>query len=147
MWYFTIQDASIHDPAAHDSCKNYPKMLKLCRENYVNICPRHRMESDSVCIDWYIYIFNIMNHSPSLSAILHLQAIINHSVQPLLSAGGEEGGGELNLLPNFQIGVAWQEKRGITFFREGCNFYTQKKLKSEIFNHKKVYKQIYFSLS
>ena len=28
-----------------DSCQKYPKLLKLCRQNYVNICPQHHMES------------------------------------------------------------------------------------------------------
>ena len=65
--------------------------------------------------------------------------------------------GELSLQPNFQKkgrgltgpqlleGGCW-ERGGVTFFRVGCNFY-KKKLKSEIFNGKKVYKQKYFSLS
>ena len=39
----------------------------------------------------------------------------------------------------------WLEKREVTFFR-GLQF-SQKKLKSEIFNDKKVYRQKYFSLS
>ena len=55
------------------------------------------------------------------------------------------GGGELDLLPNFQTGGlnrtstlrggCW--KRGITFFMGSCNFYKKTKLKSEIFNGKK----------
>ena len=38
-------------------------------------------------------------------------------------------------------------KEGVTFFRGGCNFYVKDKLKSDIFNNRKVYQQIYFSLS
>ena len=41
-------------------------------------------------------------------------------------------------------------KRGMNFFKgggEGCNFYIKNKLRFEIFNDKKVYKQKYFSLS
>ena len=39
------------------------------------------------------------------------------------------------------------ERGGWLFSREGgCNFYVKNKLKSEIFNDKKVYKQKYFSL-
>ena len=37
-------------------------------------------------------------------------------------------------------------KEGDNFFQGGLQF-LQKKLKSEIFNHKKVYNQKYFSLS
>ena len=39
------------------------------------------------------------------------------------------------------------EKGGDFFQGEGCNFHIKNKLKSEIFNVKKVYKQKYFSLS
>ena len=58
----------------------------------------------------------------------------------------------LSLLPNFQKGGGsltgsqfleggcW-ERGGVTFFMEGCSFYIKSKLKSEIFNDKKVYKQ------
>ena len=54
----------------HDSCKNYPKMLKLYRENYVNICLRHHMESDGVFINLlaFKYMLNILNHYPLLSS-------------------------------------------------------------------------------
>ena len=78
MRYFTISEPSFHDPTMHDSCKHYPKILKLCGENYVNICPRNHMESDSDFIDWliFIYLWNIMLHC---LAILHLQAIINRN--------------------------------------------------------------------
>ena len=71
-----------------------------------------------------------------------------HSVHP--SPFLLEGGG-LNLQPNFEKGglertstfTGWLlGKRRVTFFRGGCNFHTQKKLKSEICNgKKKVYKQ------
>ena len=49
----------------------------------------------------------------------------------------------LNLLPNFQKGGKVTRpqflegiagKKGVTFFRRGCNFYTKNKLKSGIFN-------------
>ena len=45
--------------------------------------------------------------------------------------------------PQLLEGVA--RKEGVTFFREGLQF--SHKLKSEIFNDKRVYKQKYFSLS
>ena len=35
---------------------------------------------------------------------------------------------------------------GVSFFREGCSFYINNKLKSEIFNDKKVYNQKRFSI-
>ena len=45
----------------------------------------------------------------------------------------------------FYRGVAG--KLGVTFFRgEGFSFYIKNKLKSEIFNNKKIYKQKCFSL-
>ena len=70
LCYFTIQDPSIHGPTMHDSCKNYLKMLKLCRENYVNICPRHHMEYDGAFIDSlaFTYMLDIMNQYPLLSS-------------------------------------------------------------------------------
>ena len=99
-----------------------------------------------------------MNHSPSLSAILHLQAIINPLCAPPppppLSAGGgakpstkfSKRGGLKG--PQLLEGVCWKSGgeggQGETFFRGGCNFC---ETKPEIFNHKKVYKQKYFSLT
>ena len=77
-----------------------------------------------------------------------------HSVHPPFLLGGG-----LNLLPNFQneggglTGPSFLEgvggKEGVTFLRGGgvCNFYITNKLKSEIFNDKKVYMQKCFSLS
>ena len=56
----------------------------------------------------------------------------------------------VNLLSNFQKRVAWQDvicvarKEGVTFFRGSCSCYIKNKLKSEIFNDKKVYKQNHF---
>ena len=38
-------------------------------------------------------------------------------------------------------------KEGRAFFQGGCTFHMKNKLKSEIFNDKKGYKQKYFSLS
>ena len=71
---------------------------------------------------------------------------------PFCLEGGE--GGELNLLPNFQKGGVGRtlvfrggfvKKRGVTFLMGrggggvgGCNFYLKNKLKSEIFNDKKI---------
>ena len=61
--------------------------------------------------------------------------------------GGDCGNGRLNLQPNFQKmgggldntstfrGGFWG-KRGMAFFREGCNFYIKNKLKYELFNEK-----------
>ena len=78
-----------------------------------------------------------------------------HSVYHFpLSAGGGEGE-ELSLQPNFQKGgltgpqvlEGAAGKEAMTFFSGGCNFHIKNKLKSEIFNDKKVYKQKYFSLS
>ena len=55
-------------PTMHDSCKNYPKMPKFCRENYVNTCPQQHMESGSVFIERLTFIYiHLMNHYPSLS--------------------------------------------------------------------------------
>ena len=57
-------------------------------------------------------------------------------------------GGGLDRTSTFRGEVAG--KRGMTFFKgggEGCNFYIKNKLRFEIFNDKKVYKQKYFSLS
>ena len=73
---FSITIVLFYDSTMHDSCKNYPGILKLCGENYVDICPRHHMESVSVFIDWlaFIYLWMTILHCP---AILHLQAIIN----------------------------------------------------------------------
>ena len=71
---------------------------------------------------------------------------------PPLSAGGERAepptkvskSGGLTA-PQFLEGVAGKE--GVTFFRGGgCNFLTKNKLKSGIFNDKKVYKQEFFVL-
>ena len=45
---------------------------------------------------------------------------------------------------NFQRGLLGKR---VVIFSGGCNFYIQNKLKSEIFNDKKVYKQNYFFLS
>ena len=46
-------------PTMHDSCKNYPKMPKFCRENHVSTCPQQQMESGSVFIErlTFIYIY------------------------------------------------------------------------------------------
>ena len=71
--------------------------------------------------------------------------------------GGGGGGGELNLLPDFKkrereldriliLRGRLVGKRGVTFLRGGCNFYIKNKLKSEIFNEKKVVKQKCFSV-
>ena len=78
-----------------------------------------------------------------------------HSVHPSsLSAGsGGVAGGGLSLLLNFQKEGAWQDlspqisgsqrvvagkDRG-DFFQGDCSFYTKNKLKSEVFNEKKVF--------
>ena len=53
-------------------------------------------------------------------------------------------GGVLDGTSHFR-GVCWE--RGDDIFRSGCNFYLKNKLKSEILNDKKNYKQKYFSLS
>ena len=57
----------------------------------------------------------------------------------------EKGGIERSLV--FRGGLV--RKRGVTFLRGagGCDFYVKNKLKSEIFNEKKVDKEKYFSLS
>ena len=71
------------------------------------------------------------------------------------------GGGGGGLQPNFQKGGGltgpqllewgcwekgrWHFSRG--WVGGGCNFHIKNKLKSEIFNDKKVYKRKYFSLS
>ena len=44
--------------------------------------------------------------------------------------------------PQFLEGVAGKD--GVTFFRVGCRFYIKNKLKSEIVNNKKAYKQKFF---
>ena len=76
----------------------------------------------------------------------HLCAL--HSVQPSFLLWGIE------LPSKFSRGGAWQDlnvQRGLLgkrgdFFQGGCNFHIKIKLKFEIFNHIKVYKQNYFSL-
>ena len=73
-----------------------------------------------------------------------------HSVQPPpFCKGGGSGsnqifkkGGELDREKGFKISTF----RGDDFFQGGCNFHIKNKVKSEIFNDKKVYKQKYFSL-
>ena len=72
-----------------------------------------------------------MNHSPSLSAILHLQAIINHSVQALLSAGGEEGerGGGAEPPTKFSNRGGLTGKERGNFFQGGLQFLHTKKTK------------------
>ena len=55
----------------------------------------------------------------------------------------EEGGGLTG--PQFLEGGCWE--RGGDFFQGGCNFYIKDKLKSEIFNDKKVFEQKSFSLT
>ena len=85
-----------------------------------------------------------------------LKKLVLHSVHPPppFCWGGGEGG--VNLLPNFQKGgsltgpqflegVCWE--RGGWLFSEGVKFFDKNKLKSEIFNDKKVYKQEFFALS
>ena len=74
---------------------------------------------------------------------------------PLSAVAGEERGGwassqifikgGLDRTSTFRGGLLG--KRGVTFFRGGCNFQIKSKLKSEIYNNKKVYKQKSFSLS
>ena len=60
---------------------------------------------------------------------------------------GEGGGGwASNQRTSTFRGGSWE--RGGDFFQgRGCNFHIKNKLKSEIFNDKKVYKQKYFFLS
>ena len=60
---------------------------------------------------------------------------------PLLYGRG--GGGLTG--PQFLEGGCWE--RGGDFFQGGCNFYIKDKLKSEIFNDKKVFEQKSFSLT
>ena len=73
---------------------------------------------------------------------------------PPLSAGG--GGGQLNLLPNFQKGGGltgpqlWDGvagKEGVTFFRGVAIFTKEINLNLKYLITKKFYKQKYFSLS
>ena len=57
-----------------------------------------------------------------------------------------EGGGRGGLTgPQLLDGGCW-EREG-DFFQGGCNFYIKDKLKSEIFNDKKVFEQKSFSLT
>ena len=66
-----------------------------------------------------------------------------NSVHPTLSAGGRG----LNLQPNFQKGGLEKTptfrgellgKKGVTFFRWGCNFHIKNKSKPEVFINKKT---------
>ena len=62
---------------------------------------------------------------------------------PFLLAGWDGGGG-MNLLPNLQKGpLAGSQSLERVAGKEEvtCSFYTKSKVKSEIFNGKKVYKQ------
>ena len=54
--------------------------------------------------------------------------------EPPTKFSKNRGGGGLEYASNFRRGF-WG-KRGMTFFREGCNFYIKNKLKYEIFNDK-----------
>ena len=81
-----------------------------------------------------------------------VKSITAHSVHSPFLLGGwtsrqifKRGGGAGLAGPQLWEEVA--EKEGVTFFRMGCNFTHKKKLKSEIFNDKKVYKQKYFSVT
>ena len=57
-----------------------------------------------------------------------------------------KGQGELDRTSTFRGGH--RERRwGVPFFQGSCTFHIKNKLKSEIFNDKKDYKQKYFSLS
>ena len=49
--------------------------------------------------------------------------------------------------PQLLEGVTGKEGGEVPFFQGGCTFHMKNKLKSEIFNDKKGYKQKYFSLS
>ena len=79
----------------------------------------------------------------------------DHSVHPpLFSAEGRRGAGEgvLNLLHKGRLDKTsvfrWKGagKQEVTFFRGGCSFSTKNKLKSGIFNDKKIYEQECFAL-
>ena len=83
----------------------------------------------------------------SVSSAFSSGIFSSYSVHPI-SAGG------VNLLSNFEKGGldrtstlrrSLLEKREVTFFRGGCNFYKKNK-QIEMFNNKKVYKQIFFSV-
>ena len=67
-------------------------------------------------------------------------------MHPFLSTGGGGGGAGAETPTKFLKRGGLTGKEGGNFFQGVCNFY-KKKLTSEIFNHKKVYKQKYFSLS
>ena len=96
----------------------------------------------------YLYSFN-----PSISINENGKYLYhsNHSVHPLaFLQGGVDPPTNFSkrgvlTRPQLLKGVAGKE--GVTFFRVGCNFHIKNKLKSEIFNGKKVYRQKYFSPS
>ena len=74
---------------------------------------------------------------------------------PLLRGGWVGGGGAgeswVNLLPSLRGSQSLEgscSNKGVAFFSvSGCSFSIKNKLKSEIFNDKKVYKQRSFSLT
>ena len=66
-----------------------------------------------------------------------------HIVHPPPPPLWKRGGGLTG--PQFLEGGCWE--RGGDFFQGGCNFYIKDKLKSEIFNDKKVFEQKSFSLT
>ena len=102
-------------------------------------------------------ICTLIGYFPESMEELCLRIPESHSVHPppslLFDRGVEpptkfQKGGGLDRTSTFTEGLLG--KRGMTFFQgegEGCNFYIKNKLRFEIFNDKKVYKQKYFSLS
>ena len=86
---------------------------------------------------------------------MFLDELFLHSVHPppFLQEGG--GGGEPSTKFSKRVSLIGPQlfrggfagKEGVTFFQRGCNCHIKNKLKSEIFNDKKIYKQQCFSLS
>ena len=68
-----------------------------------------------------------------------------HTVHPPPLSVGRRGVEPLTKIFKKEGGLT--ESQCFDFFQEVCSFYIKNKLKSEIFNDKKVYKQKCFSLS
>ena len=107
-------------------------------------------------------ILNWNNYKKKFQHFHLLLIALTHSVHPLSARGGTggttgwtsnqifkktEGGGGLTG-PQLLEGIVGKGGGGLTFSRAGgCSFHIKNKLKSEIFNDKKKYKQKYFFLS
>ena len=116
--------------------------------NSINLAYVSQLRDEDLISD---YIFTSQRRPHSLPGMVFLLTLNYHSGQPRpLSAGRRvEPATKFSkrrclIGPQLLEGVAGKEEG--TFFKWGLQF-SHKKLKSGVFNDKKVYKQKYFSLS